>query len=163
MTAVEVVTIVDHLEAAGIEIWVDGGWGVDALLEEQTRPHDDLDLVVALEDVPRLRDLTAQRGYELLGGAPPTSFELVDAVGHQIDVHPVTWAPNGDGVYRMREGGTWPYPARGFEGRGRVVGRPVRCLTPQVQAICHQGFELRPEHEHDLAALERAFGVRQPP
>src|SRR5919198_3359110 len=106
MPAAEVVRIVDALEPAGVCVWLDGGWGVDALLEEQTRAHDDLDLVVGLDDVPRLLDVLRQRGYEMVGGAPPTSFELVDPEGWQVDVHPVTWDTNGDGLYRMREGGT---------------------------------------------------------
>lgn len=159
MTADEVVAILDELDAAGIAAWLDGGWGVDALLEEQTRPHDDLDLVVSLDDVPRLREVLARRGYDMLGGAPPESFELVDADGRQVDVHPVTWAENGDGIYRMREGGTWPYPARGFEGRGTVAGRRVRCLTPEVQVITHAGYELDENDEADLQALRRRFGV----
>jgi lincosamide nucleotidyltransferase A/C/D/E len=90
MPADEVVAIVDHLEAPGIQVWLDGGGGVDALLEEQTRLHDDLDLVVALEEVDRLREQLAECGYELMGGAPPMSFELVDRQGRQIDVHPST-------------------------------------------------------------------------
>jgi lincosamide nucleotidyltransferase A/C/D/E len=162
MPAEEAVAIVDALESAGIDVWLDGGWGVDALLERQTRPHDDLDVVVALDDVPRLRELLARRGYEMLGGEPPMSFELVDPQGRQVDVHPVTWEPNGDGLYRMREGGTWPYPARGFDGRGRVAGREVHCLTSEVQVITHAGYELEESDLHDLAALERAFGARPP-
>jgi lincosamide nucleotidyltransferase A/C/D/E len=153
MPAQEVVAILGALESAGIDVWLDGGWGVDALLEEQTREHDDLDVVVALDDVPLLRDVLAGRGYELVGGAPPMSFELVDAAGKQIDVHPVTWEPDGDGLYRMREGGTWSYPARGFEGRGRVAGRRVRCLTPEVQLITHAGYELDDNDVADLRAL----------
>jgi len=159
MTADEVVAILDALEAAAIDAWLDGGWGVDALLEEQTRAHDDLDLVVALDDVPRLRDVLAGRGYEMLGGAPPESFELVDAAGRQIDIHPVTWAENGDGIYRMREGGTWPYPARGFGGRGTVASRPVRCLTAEIQVITHAGYELDENDRHDLARLSERFGT----
>jgi lincosamide nucleotidyltransferase A/C/D/E len=31
--------IVGQLEAAGLVVWLDGGWGVDALLGRQTRPH----------------------------------------------------------------------------------------------------------------------------
>jgi lincosamide nucleotidyltransferase A/C/D/E len=159
MSADEVVAIVHGLESAGIDVWLDGGWGVDALLEEQTRPHDDLDLVCSLEDVPRLREILAGRGYELLGGAPPMSFELVDRDGRQVDVHPVTWQPNGDGLYLMRDGNTWPYPAGGFQGRGKVAGREVRCLTPEVQAITHAGYELDESDRHDLAALRERFGV----
>ena len=36
--------VVGLLEADGIDVWLDGGWGVDALLGQQTREHDDLDL-----------------------------------------------------------------------------------------------------------------------
>ena len=39
--------ILGQLEAAGLVVWLDGGWGVDALLGRQTRPHQDLDLVIA--------------------------------------------------------------------------------------------------------------------
>lgn len=38
-----VINLYQRLLDAGIPIWLDGGWGVDALLEEQTRIHDDLD------------------------------------------------------------------------------------------------------------------------
>jgi hypothetical protein len=37
MTAEDVVEVSDALEHACVEVWIDGGWGVDALLEEQTR------------------------------------------------------------------------------------------------------------------------------
>ena len=43
MTSIDVIDCYTTLENLGIEIWVDGGWGVDALLGEQTRPHKDLD------------------------------------------------------------------------------------------------------------------------
>jgi lincosamide nucleotidyltransferase A/C/D/E len=158
MAADEVVAIVSALDAVGVDVWLDGGWGVDALLEAQTRPHDDLDLVCALDDVPELREVLAARGYEMLGGAPPMSFELVDTEGRQVDVHPVTWQPNGDGLYLMRDGTTWSYPARGFEGRGILGGREVRCLTPEVQIITHAGYELDENDLHDLRRLRERFG-----
>jgi len=46
MRSAAVVAFCRRLRALGIEIWLDGGWGVDALLGEQTRPHEDLDIVV---------------------------------------------------------------------------------------------------------------------
>jgi Aminoglycoside-2''-adenylyltransferase len=52
--AEEVVELLDALLAERLRMWLDGGWGVDALLSEQTREHDDVDLVVelrCLEDV----------------------------------------------------------------------------------------------------------------
>ena len=38
--------IITFAEESGINIWLDGGWGVDALLEEETRLHNDIDLFV---------------------------------------------------------------------------------------------------------------------
>jgi len=37
----EVIKIYDRLMEHGIPIWLTGGWGIDALLGEQTRPHDE--------------------------------------------------------------------------------------------------------------------------
>jgi lincosamide nucleotidyltransferase A/C/D/E len=42
----QVLGVLEMLTAEGIVGWLDGGWGVDALLDEQTRPHADVDLVV---------------------------------------------------------------------------------------------------------------------
>ena len=46
MTASDVIELLDFLERTGLEIHVDGGWAVDALLGEQTRSHDDLDIAI---------------------------------------------------------------------------------------------------------------------
>ena len=169
MSAEDVVAIVNRLERAGLSVWVDGGWGVDALVGRQTRPHDDLDLVVLLEEVPALERELAALGYERAGGGPPMSFESVDADGRQIDSHPFTPDENGDGVYLQRDGNTWLYPARGFQGRGVICGRRVRCMTAEVQVICHAGYELDEDDIHDLRLLRPApdvlaeFGVTGKP
>jgi lincosamide nucleotidyltransferase A/C/D/E len=159
MSAEDVVEVVRCLEGLRIEVWLDGGWGVDALLGVQTRPHDDLDLVVQLKDVPELQAALLERGYVLVGGAPPTSFELTDDEGRQIDVHPVVFDRNGHGVYRMQTGEDWVYPAKGFAGIGSVSGRRVRCLTPEVQLLCHSGYELTGDHLQDVRALRERFSL----
>ena len=53
------------------------------------------------------------------------SFEMTDGEGRQVDVHPVVFNEKGDGIYGMRDGETWPYPARGFGGTGSISGRRV--------------------------------------
>ncbi len=159
MEAEHVVEVLQLLGDAGIEVWLDGGWGVDALLGRQTRAHDDLDLIVSLDDVSKLQEVLAERGYSLAGGGAPVSFELTDKRGRQI-VHPVVFTEEGDGRYRMRNGEEWLYPAAGFAGTGFVLGRRVRCLTPEVQVLCHAGYEPEAEDLHDLHAR---FGVELPP
>ena len=46
----DVLRIVDLLGDRGIDAWLDGGWGVGALLGEQMRPHKDVDIVVELTE-----------------------------------------------------------------------------------------------------------------
>jgi hypothetical protein len=155
MSAADVVTIVARLRRAGLAVWLDGGWGVDALVRRQTRPHDDLDLVVRLEDVPAVERELAALGYDRAGGGPPMSFESVDAEGRQVDVHPVA----RDGAYVNRDGTIWHYPLRGFAGKGAVAGQGVDCLTAEVQVICHAGYELDESDLHDLRLLRPAQDV----
>ena len=163
MTAKDVVEVVQLFERNGIQVWLDGGWGVDALLEEQTREHKDLDLVAALSDVPRMQALLAERGFGLVEGGAPRSFVLADEEGRHVDVHPVTWDEQGNGIYRMENGQDCTYPASGFVGRGSVLGQRMRCLTAEIQmSLCHTGYELTEKDFREMDALHQRFGVEYP-
>jgi lincosamide nucleotidyltransferase A/C/D/E len=163
MEVADAVEILDLLEIDERSVWVDGGWGVDALLERQTREHDDLDLVLELSSAGDVIELLEGAGYELVAGGPPKSFVLVDERGLQVDVHPVVFDDaRGGGVYRTDDGGEWVYPAAGFGGRGRIGDRPVRCLTPDVQVLVHDGYELTGKDYRELFLLHERFGVALP-
>ena len=60
MTSADVIEVYSSLLERGIGIWVDGGWGVDALLGRQTRAHADLDIVISDRQV-----LECERHLEL--------------------------------------------------------------------------------------------------
>jgi lincosamide nucleotidyltransferase A/C/D/E len=163
MDAPRVLDLIAHLRAREIAVWLDGGWGVDALLGEQTRRHDDLDVWARLDDSARLESTLNEQGYVVAGGGAPLSFELVDDEGHQIDVHPVSFTPAGDGVYRMANGEDWIVPAVGFTGVGRVLGRDVPCITPEV-ALVHltTGYALDEAHRRDVVALAERYNLPLP-
>ncbi len=152
MSAEDAVVILDGLEGAGLRAWVDGGWAIDAVAGRQTRPHDDLDLVARLEEIPAFERVLAALAYERVGGAPPCSFESVDALGRQVDVHPIAEG----GAYRLREGGVWHYPLAGLQGQGTIGGRQVHCLDVETQLLCHTGYEPvdLDRHQHDVGLLE---------
>jgi lincosamide nucleotidyltransferase A/C/D/E len=160
MTATDVGLVLDRLDEVGIEAWLDGGWGVDALVGEQTRPHADLDLIVRVADVPRMLGLLAADGFELVEGEIESSFVLRDGRGHELDVHPVGFDDGGDGIYRMANGDDWVYPADGFRGTGVVGRRPVRCLSADVQMLCHAtGYVPGDTDFHDMRLLNARFGT----
>ncbi len=50
-------------EQAGIEYWLFGGWAVDFHAGRVTRPHDDLDVAVWHEDLPRVSGLLDAAGW----------------------------------------------------------------------------------------------------
>jgi len=159
MDAQTVLAIIGLLERDAIAVWIDGGWGVDALVGRELREHDDLDLVAELRHSKRIVELLNGLGYELVDGRPPQSFVLVDASGRQVDIHPVAFDVAGGGVYEMRDGNTWTYAGQGFTGRGTLAGRPVRCLSPQVQLLVHAGYELTDKDYEELRILREELGA----
>jgi lincosamide nucleotidyltransferase A/C/D/E len=162
VSAEDVIEVLDRLCAAGIGLWVEGGWGVDALLGEQTRPHDDLDLGVRLEDVDRICDALAE--FERSDDEWPSSFVLRDARGRKVDCHPLTFDEHGDGWQANRLGGPphrWP---RGeLQARGRVGGVEVPCISPELQLRWHVYPEFDDVDWEDVRRLCERFDLEAPP
>ena len=85
MTAASVLQILDAMSQAGVEACLDGGWGVDALLGERTRPHADLDLIVSLDEIPQLVPALTAIGFTVNPGWTAKNFVLRDAGGREVD------------------------------------------------------------------------------
>ncbi|HEY9839210.1 MAG TPA: hypothetical protein V6D23_02045, partial [Candidatus Obscuribacterales bacterium] len=151
-------------DLADIEVWLDGGWGVDALIGRQSRPHKDVDIILRVSDVPGLQEVLSARGFGFKQGSPPDSFVLADGAGLEVDVHAVNFDAEGNGIYRMENGQDWVFPASGFSGRGEIAGSPVRCLSPEVQVLCHaHGYTPVEKDLQDMALLAERFGIELPP
>jgi len=163
MTANAVVEVLAMLEEASVQVWLDGGWGVDALLGEQTRDHGDLDIILSSMDVPRLQEALLSIGFKFRAGGTATSFILADEHGREIDVHPIEFDQRGYGFFKLSDGRRWPFPPAAFAGEGRVGERHVRCLSADAQVQCHgQGYEPRESDFRDMERLQERFGVVLP-
>ena len=149
----DLIAIRQYLDRAGVEHWIDGGWAVDALIGSQTRPHQDLDLVIPMSSVDAAIKALRTVGFEIDEDQRPVAFTMTDGDGRKVDFHPVVWDQNGEGMQSQLDGGNWRYPAHGFAGFGRVAGQPVRCLTADVQILCHAGYDLDEADLHDLELL----------
>ncbi len=160
MQASDVVDLLDALDELGVRYWLDGGWGVDCLLGEQTRPHGDLDLVVPRDDVDRVRALLASAGYVVLRDWLPTSAALRDARGREVDLHPVDPTDDGGGDQVLLDGASrWHYAP---PVEGCIDGRAVRCSPAEDQIRMHQGYDPRAVDLADVHRLAERFGLPVP-
>jgi lincosamide nucleotidyltransferase A/C/D/E len=158
MTAAYAVEIVQFLSDNGISVQVDGGWGVDALLGEQTRSHVDLDIGMQHKDVPRLRELLESTGYKEIArdDSWECNFVLADEFGHEIDVHSCTFDADGNNVFGVA------YPAESLTGTGTIEGYQVDCVPPEWMVKFHSGYELKMSDYCDVSALCERFGIELP-
>ncbi len=114
------------LEASGVEVALMGGWGADALVGEQLRPHHDLDLIVNRDHLDKaLMALYAIGFVEWFRDGSPSSFgdlELEsgvvvrDTAMRVVDLHSMRFDR--------------PRPAL---TEGTIGGRRVTCMSAELQ------------------------------
>lgn len=166
MAVVDVLGVIDRLQHAGIEVWLDGGWGVDALLGTQTRAHDDLDVVLPLAAFDRAVEALSVLDYTLALDGRPTRAVLAAPDGRSIDLHPVTFDGDGTGWQQGAgaDGRDFAHPADDLVC-GTVGGRSVGCLSARWQLRAHEGYTPDDVDHHDVdrlrALLEGRHGGRR--
>jgi lincosamide nucleotidyltransferase A/C/D/E len=152
MDAQDVLTALATLAERNAEIWIGGGWGIDALVREQTREHADLDLAFQVEQEATVLDALMRAGYRLVLDHRPGRIVLADDDGREIDLHPVQFDGQGNGVQIGMHGEVFHYPADGFT-EGAIDGERVRCLSVAQQLRFHSGYELRDFERRDVERL----------
>lgn len=158
MPAETVVTLLQLFERHGLEVHVDGGWGVDALLERQTRGHGDLDIALPHAQVPQLRRLLAAKGYVDVprDDSWACNFVLGDGHGHEVDVHSYELDATGQNAFGVA------YRAAHLTGVGRIADYPVRCIDPQWMVWFHTGYPVDEDDYHDVKLLCDRYGFPLP-
>ncbi len=166
MRATDVLDILGALDAAGIAVSIEGGWGVDALLGRQTREHRDIDLAVARNDCDGAALALAALGYrhdESAYPGLPGRFVLNDHNGRQIDFHPLDFDADGNGWQQLHVGGWFLHPGIYLWRDGMIDGTRVRCIAPELQLTFRLGYEWGEHDKHDLRLLAAEFGIPLPP
>jgi lincosamide nucleotidyltransferase A/C/D/E len=170
MLAADVVSLYRALIAADAPVWLMGGWGVDALVGRQTRPHHDVDLLVGVADLERLRLCLIDLGFLLkytwddevrwirhdAWSAPleqPSAFVYRHPDGREVDVHVVRQSDDGD--VEMLWNVPYRFTAVGLRATGVIDGHSVRCLSREMQLQAHTGYDLPAHHLQDLELLDK--------
>ncbi len=167
MTAAQAIEVIARLRAAGVDSWLAGGWGVDALVGRQTRPHSDLDLIVPLSDEETALGTLGEDGYVVYDrwadGLLDRTFHLVNRRQRRsvemsmVELDSEAWLRRVDEAARS-EG--FDVPEMFTSG---VIGtEAVSCLTIEMQLALHVGYKLHDEDLVDVALLCRSFSIEPP-
>jgi lincosamide nucleotidyltransferase A/C/D/E len=158
MDAEHAIELIQFLEQHGLEVYVDGGWAVDALLGHQTRAHLDLDIAIPHKQVPRLREMLAAKGYEqkTRDDTWECNFVLGNGSGQELDVHSYELDDEGNNIFGVE------YRREHLCGSGVINGCPVRCIAPEWLIKFHSGYKLDENDYLDVKALCERFGFALP-
>lgn len=156
ITSRDVISLYMDLENLGVRIWVDGGWGVDALLEKQSRLHKDLDIAINQKDVPQLLKYLEQKGFKEINRDNEYNVALADDKGREVDYH--AFIIGGAGHIT----GGIAYPDESLTRIGVIDGQTVMCISPEFMVKFHSGYKLKDKDFQDVCAICDKFGIELP-
>ena len=159
MSADDVLFVLELLRRAEADVWIGGGWGIDALIDEQTRDHRDLDLMHRRDQEDTVMAALAEAGFVETLDRRPIRFVVTAQDGREIDLHPLVFTDDGSATQASPEPERpFTYPSSCFV-TGAIKGRPVPCLSAEQQVYFHQGYEPTDRDRHDMAQLRRVFEI----
>jgi len=156
--AYAVIELLQLFKENEIDVIVDGGWGVDALLGHQTRAHEDLDIALAHKDVSKLREILEASGFSDIerDDTCDSNFVLGHPDGRKVDIHTYLFDDEGHHLYGC------PYPLESLSGKGVIAGYDVKCIAPKWMVEFHTWYEPDENDFRDVQALCHKFGMPLP-
>ncbi|GAA3598296.1 hypothetical protein GCM10022223_12040 [Kineosporia mesophila] len=157
----DVLTVLDL--AGSARVWIDGGWGVDALLGRQTRDHGDLDLAIEARHLDAFVGTLSHHGFTAVGedGATAWNFLLAGPGGAVVDLHVIVLDEHDNGVLGPVGKGA-VYPAESLTGHGVLGDRPVSCIAAAWVVRFHDAYAGDADDRADVRALCDRFGLVVP-
>lgn len=153
ITSKKVTELYNLFKTNNITVYIDGGWGVDALMGRQTREHSDLDIAVHSKDNDKLRMLLIKNGYNEIQRTDSSEFMYaMTKEGVVVDIHVFEYDENGRNIYGI------DYPFGSLTGKGVIDGQEVLCIAPSFQFRFKTGYEPKQKVIHDVRALSEKFG-----
>ena len=164
MNASDVVELVAWLEQHRIDVWLNGGWGVDALLGRQTREHEDLDITISAADRDAYAAAMEAAGFTTYRVDNDFNWVLIDGLGRFVDVHLVDFSQtliDGNGISMYGPAGL-PFEVGSLDGRGTIANKAVKCETAEFQVRGHTTYAPDETDYRDVLALCQAFDLEIP-
>lgn len=148
--------IIDLLNEMYIQYWVEGGWGIDVLLGEETREHRDIDIDFDSSVEPKLMEKLSELGYRTIIDERPTRVEMYHDQYGYLDLHPFDLSEPGKMKQAIPKGGFFELEADWFSS-SLFEGRRIPCVSVEGQRLFHSGYELRTKDQVDLENLNDRY------
>ena len=160
VTKNDAVGIISLFEDANIDVFIDGGWGVDALLGYESREHNDIDIFIEAVNKNNAYEILKRNGFHEIAMDYSTSSHSVwhHIDNRIIDLHLFTYDSDHNLVFEGEK-----YPAEVFSGLGTIEGRKVICIAPNYQVQFHLGYTRDENDIKDVLLLCQAFNLETPP
>jgi lincosamide nucleotidyltransferase A/C/D/E len=156
--AEDVLRILRVLQTAGVRGWLDGSWGLDALVGEKTRSHRDVDILIARQDLDPARLALESQGFRISLDEAPARLVMTDSAGREVDMPTAEPRPDGGLDVEMPDGTTMTLPKDAL-----TTGRILNVEVPALSAEVHAKTDFRyPPHDtdlHDIGVLRTRLGV----
>lgn len=156
VTLKDLFTVLDLIERTGIAYWLDGGWGVDALIGKQTREHRDVDINFDAQYTEQLLKTLKEYNYEVETDQSPVRVELHHRELGYLDIHPFVLLDGGKARQADLDGG-WYESDADFFRETILENRKIPCISAKGQMVFHTGYELRDVDEHDIENIKKAL------
>ena len=155
----DAVEIISVFENAGIKVFIDGGWGIDALLGYQSRAHNDIDIFIESFNKDNVLKILDANEYKEIITDYTTSDHSVwkDKNGRVIDLHLFSYSPNDNYIFEGEE-----YPREVFSGTGKIGNIDVVCIPPEYQVQFHLGYERDVNDIKDVLKICETFNIEIP-
>lgn len=154
----DAIEIINYAKTLGIQVWLDGGWGVDALLKEQTRAHNDIDLFIEEKNKEIFINLLLAKEFNEVIEIYTTNDHTVwkDKLGRIIDLH-IFRLNNNEIIYDGMK-----FSIDIFNGKGKIGNIEVNCVNAEAQVSFHLGYEFGEKDVHDVKLLCERFNIPIP-
>lgn len=158
--------IVAATRAAGIDVWLRGGWAMDFHLGRVTRPHRDIDWFCAAADAGRLTALLHGLGYRDDPGVDPArQRDLLAPDGTEVSFALLGWDAAGHPVVPAGPyaGRPWPVdlldgpPGRLGEVTCPIVAPRAQIEIKEMMPVWVPGLPRRAKDRDDVARLRAAL------
>jgi Aminoglycoside-2''-adenylyltransferase len=146
-------------QAAGIPVWLFGGWGLDARIGRITREHGDVEFWVERIDAERSKAVLVAAGATDLATQPPV--EACEFTWHEVLFSTAYFDRRSDGSFSQPLGrfSDWLFPPASFgDEPGTLDGMPVPAMSISGMLAMKEQFPRlrngRPWREKDIGDIE---------